>query len=200
MPTADNTPSSSFDPNLLGAIFGSGLSFFGGLQGANAIDRGGDIAAQGLSLSAAGFRSAASGVAGATNFNLGLQKLNSLRQLEQMSRKFQRSIGQQQTQQAGTGFAIGSKTFLIQRNESLDTFETSVLNLKVDVENKRRSTIFESQLRQTNLENQARAADFKSSSERALAGIRSSAARTQSTVGLLGSALEISSSFSKKAG
>jgi len=139
---------------------------------AGTIRVGGEIAAQGALLSAAGFRQSAEAVKRATQFNLTVDAVNNQRRLKGVSRQFQRALGRQLNQQARTGLGLGSKSFLLLRNEALDSFERSIINIKVDTENQRRSRVFESQVKQVNLENQARAAEFRAAAERVMASNR----------------------------
>ena len=117
--------------------------------------------ASGGNLSGEAFRLASISVGQALSFNLGIEETNKQRQLKSVSRKFQRTIGQQISQQAASGISITSKSSMQLRNETMDVFGTSMLNLKLDHENVKRGRIFEAQIQQTNLENQARAAEFR---------------------------------------
>lgn len=172
--------------NLLGTVTGltqqfqaASITQAGAEAQAQSIRVGGEIAAQGAALTAAGFRESAEGVRRATAFNLEIQGVNLHRQLQKTSRQMQRLLGRQITQQASSGLAIGSKSFLQLRNESLDTFNNAMLQLKVDTENRRRAQLFESQVKQVNLENQARAADYRAAAERVLASNRAAEAAFQ---------------------
>lgn len=149
---------------------------------AASIRTGGEIAAQGALLSAAGYRESIKAVQGATEFNLGVDSLNLQRQLSATSRQFQRTVGKQLNQQATTGISVTSKSFLQLRSEASNIFGTAMLNMKVDAENKRRATIFESQVKQTNLENQARAAEYRAEAERVMAANRAAQAEYQGDV------------------
>ena len=151
-------------------------------QQAQTINIGGQIAASGALLTASGFRQSADAVRQATEFNLDVDRINTQRRLKSVSRQFQRTVGRQITQQAASGFAITSKTFLQTRNETADVFGRAILNLKVDAENTRRAKLFESAVKQTNLENQARAAEFRASAERVMASNRAAAAAFQGDI------------------
>lgn len=149
---------------------------------AGTIRTGGEIAAQGALMSAAGFRESAKALQGATQFNLSIQEMNLNRQLKSASRQSQRLLGRQTVQVAATGLATTSKSFLMLRNEALDTTYRGMLNLKVDAENRRRSTIFESQVKMVNLENQARASEYRAQAERVMAANRAAEAEFQGEV------------------
>jgi hypothetical protein len=149
---------------------------------AETIRIGGELAAQGSLLSAAGLREQIKSVSGATQFNLQIDRTNLQRQLSSASRQFERTVGRQMVQQAGTGLAIGSKSFLQLRNEASDVFGRGMLNLKIDAENNRRAKVFESEVTKTNLENQARAAEFRASADRVTASNRAASAAFQGEI------------------
>ena len=144
---------------------------------------GGEIAAQGLQLSADAFRQSKISVQQATDFNLQVGELNTFRQLQSQSSQYHRFLGRQLTQQAGTGFSLGSKSFLMQRTEAVDIFSRQVRNVKLDAENARRSAIFTSQVQQTNLENQARAAEYQASATLVQAGNAAAQSSSQGAFG-----------------
>lgn len=163
------------------ALLGTAVGMFQQLQagniaqaGANAqaqtIRVGGDIAATGATLTAAGFRSSAESVKQSMVFNLEIDRINLQRKLKAASRQFQRTLGQQLTQQAASGISLTSKSALMIRNETQDVFGRAILNMKVDAENTIKAKQFESEVKQVQLENQARASDFRAEAERVLAG------------------------------
>ena len=160
----------------------AGIARAGAQAEAANIRTGGEIAAQGALLSAAGFRQSAASVAQATSFNLEVDKINVNRQLQATTRQYQRLIGKQINQQGGSGLAIGSKSFLMLRNESVDFMGSALLNIKLDAENTRKSRIFESEVRQMNLENQARGAEYQAAAERVLANNRAQMAEYQGEI------------------
>lgn len=149
---------------------------------ANTIRVGGEIAASGAMLSAEGFRESAKAVQGATSFNLQIDRINEQRKLSSVSRQFQRTLSKQLVGAAGSGISVGSKSFLQLRNETLDVFDRTLLNLKIDAENQRRSRTFESAVKLTNLENQARASEFRAAAERVTASNRASEALFQGEI------------------
>lgn len=175
--------------NLFSSLFGIGQQLSAANMMSSAaqsqaatIRTGGEIAAQGALMSAAGFRSSAEAVRGATEFNLGVDAINNHRRMKATSRQLQRTLGRQTTQIASRGIAQTSKSALMIRNESLDIFQRAMLNLKVDAENQRRSRIFQSQIQQTNLENQARAAEYRAAAERVMASNRAAEAAFQGEI------------------
>jgi len=138
-------------------------------QQAQTITSGGQIAAQGAEMTAAGIRQSAGSVFQANQFNLQVDNLNVQRRLKAVSRQSQRLIGTQIAGFAASGLSVTSKSFLQLRNESLDTFDQQLLNIKVDAQNSRRAKIFETQSQLINLENQAKASDYRAKAERVMA-------------------------------
>ena len=134
----------------------------------------GEISAQGAEIAAQGFRQGISSQRQALTFNTGVDAINNQRRLQSTSRQFQRLLGKQITQISSSGIKGTSASALQLRNEALDTFDRTVLNLKVDAENQRRAKQFQSDLRITNLENQARAAEFRAAATRVTAKNRAS--------------------------
>jgi hypothetical protein len=171
---------------LIGQIGAGIISLTGASSQAQSIRTGGEIAARGSELSAGALRQSAISVAGATDFNLSIDALNTNRKLSAISRQRQRTIGRQLTQQAATGIAVGSKSYLQLRNESADIFNQAMLQTKLSAENNRRSRLFESQITQINLENQARAAEFRAQAERISASNAASEVKFQGTLAALG--------------
>lgn len=144
----------------------------GAAQQASSIVQGGEIAAQGALISAQGFRQAIQGLSDTLDFNLKIEKINTKRKLSTISTNFQRTIGRQLTQTAKSGISLTSKSSLMLQTEAANIFTNQILNTKIDSENARRSQVFQTQLRQTQLENQARAAEFRAQAERVLASNR----------------------------
>lgn len=169
--------------NLLGSLGGlfqsfqaAGIAQQGAAMQAQSAIIGGEIAAQGALMSAAGYRQSAVAVQQATTFNLGVEYINTQRQLKATSRQFQRVTSAQLGQMAATGAYVTSKSALMLRNEAADAFSTAFLDIRVDAENRRRAAIFESGVKQTQLENQARAAEYQAAAERVMAANRAAEA------------------------
>lgn len=147
---------------------------------------GGEVTAQGYLMSAAGYRQAIGNVDAALGFNLAIDRKNLHRQLSATRRQAQRTLGQQTVQMAQSGLAATSKSFLMIRNETLDTFSQALLNTKIDAENKRRISIFNADVQKTNLENQARAAEFNAAVARWSAQNRAAEASFQGDLAMSG--------------
>ena len=157
----------------LGQMAGIGMQLMAGsvaMDGAKAradiLRTSGEIAAQGALFTAAGFRQSADTLGQANQFNLQVDQINHLRTLQATGRQYQRLLGKQLGQQARTGLNINSKSFLMTRAEGVDMMSRALINLKVDAENTRRAKIFETEIRQTNLENQARGAEYQAAADR----------------------------------
>lgn len=178
----------------LANILAGGMIAQSGAQAqASNIITAGEIQAQGSLMTAAGFRVSKQSVQDVANFNIQVQKINELRQLSSMSRQFQRTLGANMSAVSGSGISVSSKSALMVRNEVAGTFEKAMLNFKLDAENRRRATIFESNIRQTNLENQARASEYQAAASRVLAANRASETSAAGTASMF-------QSFTKAAG
>lgn len=140
---------------------------------------GGEIAAQGYMFQAEGFRTSAEAVKQATEFNINVDNMNLKRQLDTLSRQFQRTAGQQIVGAAASGFSVGSKSFMQLRDETANVFATAFTSATTDAKNKQRIALYESQVKQTNLENQAKAAEYQAQGERVLAGARAQSKQLQ---------------------
>ncbi len=179
--------------NLIGTLGGlfqnfqaAGIAQQGYQMEAESARIGGEIAAQGALLSAAGYRQSALAVRGATVFNLGVDDLNTQRQLKAMSRQYQRVVSNQIAQTAANGVLITGKSALMLRNEAADMVGTQFIDVKLDAQNKRKATIYQSEVQQTQLENQARAAEYQAAAERVMAANRAAQAEYQGEVASFG--------------
>lgn len=184
--------------NLIKGLSGIAGIFSGALmtaQGANQqaaiIQQGGEAAAQGQLLTAAGLRQSAISVGAANQFNIKVDAINEQRRLAATSRQMQRMLGTQLTQQVKSGLSVSGKSFLLLKSETLSVFEQAILDIKVDAENKRRSMNYEAAVRQVNLENQARAAEYTAAVERVMASNRAAAAAFQGKVAMFGAGQEL---------
>lgn len=122
---------------------------------------GGMLSSQGSKLAAKSYRQASSLVGQATAFNLDVQSTNTLRQLQDLTRSYQLLASKQIAGMAASGLSLNSKSFLQLQSEAVQTTTTKLMQAKMDAENQRRATLFSSYIQQTNLENQARAADYQ---------------------------------------
>lgn len=175
--------------NLVQGIFGlsqimraSSIAQEGAAQQAAAIIQGGEVAAQGAQLTADGFRVSKESVRQAAEFNQGIHKINTQRRMSAVSRQFQRTTGQQFAAQATSGLSLGSKSFLLIQAETRDSFERSLKNISIDAINQANAARFQSEVKQVQLENQARASEFRAASERALARTRAAEAESRGNI------------------
>lgn len=153
---------------------------------ANTIRQASEMQAQGQLMAATGFRQSAEAVRAATIFNSQVDSINAERQIASVARQYQRVLGQQLAQQANTGVAIGSKSFLMLQAETRDVYENGLLHLKLDIENTARAKKFESTMRQVELENQARTSEYQAAAERILGMNRAAEAAFQGEIAQFG--------------
>ena len=151
---------------------GADIAQQGSALAAQTIIQGGEVAAQGAQFTAAGLRQSAESVRQATSFNLQVDAINTQRELSTLSRQYHRTLGTQKAQMASQGLSINSKSYMAIQANTANAFERALANTAIDAENAKRARIFESQVKQTNLENQARAADYQAQAERVLAANR----------------------------
>lgn len=156
---------------------GADITRSGAAAEASAIIQGGEVAAQGALLSAAGYRTQIQTVKAATDFNLKIQARNNTKQVQAISRQYQKAVGAQRVQMAASGLSATSRSFLQIRNETADFFEDRIRDFKINAENVKRAEIFKSQVEQVRLENQARAAEYQAAAERVLAANRAAQAQ-----------------------
>lgn len=178
---------------IFGQIQASNIASAGAESSAQSALLGGQIAAQGATLTAAGLRQSAQSIRDASIFNLGVDNLNTQRRLKSLNRQFQRTVGAQQVQAASSGLNVTSKSFMLLRNEAISEFGEAVINLKIDAINERKAKLFEAELQRSNLENQARTAEFRAASERALAQTRAGEARFSGAISRFGTQQKIAS-------
>lgn len=190
MATIDNTKSLL---NLANVFAGNMQIAQGSAMQASSIIQGGEIAAVGAEMTAAGFRESAKSVRGAHNFNQKISAQNNLRHLRSITDRFSQVNSRQIAEIAGTGFASTSRSFLQIRNETANMFERGLELAKIDAINKSRKAEFETQVREVQLENQARAADYQAAASRVAASNKAAQvnfASQQRQMGNLTSAFE----------
>ena len=188
--TATNSGATQF-LGLAGQVFAANAVYTAAQSQASTILQGGDVQSIGFGLQAAAYRQSKVAVQQATDFNLGINALNTHRQLKASAEQFQRVVGRQLLQQANTGLSLGSKTFLMQRNEAMDVYTRQLTNLKIDSENNRRAQVFQSNLKRVNLENQARAAEYSGQAARVNAANAATSARSKGSIAQIGSAFNV---------
>ena len=132
-----------------------------GVVGLTQINRGANLQLQGAQLAAGSFRTAGVASMAAANYNTQLVDIDLSRKLDAASRQLQRVLGEQTTQAAITGFQSGSKSFLAVMNETLDSVDSQVRDLRTGATQRKASILFEGQAAQVNYENQARQAEYQ---------------------------------------
>lgn len=114
----------------------------------------------GSSIQAEAYRNAAQAVYGAARFNIGIVNVNESRKLADIAIAIPRTLSTQRAQAGSSGLAVSSKSFNMITTETLDTFLRKANQLRDDAEYERKRIWYEAQVRATNLENQARAAEY----------------------------------------
>lgn len=138
----------------------------------NSLNMAGDLEYQGGILSAEGYRKSKVSVANATAYNIAQDNLNVQREMESLSRQFQRTIGEQVVATASQGISLTSKSALMIRNETVDVYDKALLQLKINAENNIRNQLYESRVKQAELEQQAIASEYQGRLSRTLAANR----------------------------
>ena len=90
-----------------------------------------------------------------TAFNLQSQDLNLKRQLHIQARQRSRTIGAQLARQGKSGISVGSKSSLLVRNEVSEEISRAMIHTKLQAQNQRRSTLFNSLVQQLKLKDDA---------------------------------------------
>jgi hypothetical protein len=98
------------------------------------------------------------------------------RDLNQISRQIRTTASKQRAQAAGTGFAVGSKSFLAIMSDTTTQLERAADDVRTDAELARKRTWYSAQLQAMQLENQARLAEIRGS--QAAAAQRSNAIKS----------------------
>lgn len=168
-----------------GQFLGAGLQFGAEQQRAQTLIEGAEITAAAQGMTAAGFRQSARSVEQSARFNQQVQELNLSRRLGAISRQQQLTTGKQLSAQAASGLALGSKSFLMVQSEARSVFEASLLNTRIDAENERRASRFQTQVQEANLENRARAVEFQAASTKAIAKARAGEVESRAGASLI---------------
>lgn len=174
---------------LGGQLLGGFLQYDANLDRAQTIIDGGEIAAMGSGLTAEGYRQSAQAVAESARFNSQVSEINFQRNLAAIARQQQLTTGKQLSAQAGSGLALGSKSFLMVQNESRSFFEKQLMQMGIDQENKRRAASFETLVQQANLENKARAQEYQAEAQRVMAYNQAESAKGRAKSNLFGTIL-----------
>ena len=115
----------------------------------------------GTKTMASSLRSAGNSSKSAANFNIAVDQINTNKQLEGLARSVRRLSSTQRAQAASTGFDIASQSRLAIFNETLNTAERSVLEIKNAAENRQQVIGFQAEQQNVAFENQARNAEFQ---------------------------------------
>ncbi len=152
------------------AIYGANQSLSlidqGTALSVNSIINAGEYQAQGNLIQAQGYKDAIGFNQGIYSFNAAIDAENTLRNINALSRQFQLTTSKQISQQAVTGADLGSKSALMVRQETMGVFQEKLAQTAMDAENSRRAKLFESQVQQYGLSQQANAANYNASTAR----------------------------------
>lgn len=176
------------DPNMINAVAalvtevgGSTMRSQSLEAQAAAIRVSGSMQATGMIMSAEALKQSAKNLEQIGMFNQSVADINSKRRLEASSRQYERTLGSQMTGAAASGINLNSKSFLQVRNETLDNYARDTLNLKLDAENERRASAFETRMGLTNLYNNQKAAEYQAEVAKVTAENKARAAEFSST-------------------
>jgi hypothetical protein len=116
---------------------------------------------EGTDYQAQSLRSAGASAMAIANYNAQLQDVKLGQTLDQGSRALIRLMGTQRAQEAGSGFAMSSKSYLAIGNATLTNFEREVVTARNNEAITKQNILYEGRLQQTAAENQARAAEYQ---------------------------------------
>lgn len=120
----------------------------------------------GYEMQAGGYRQAATSTLHAAYYNVQLNNINLNRNLDAMSRQIRGTSSTQRTQAAATGAAVGSKSFLMVQNETLNAFARQASDLRASNKYQNQAEIYAAQTRAAAFENQARMAEWQADQSR----------------------------------
>lgn len=156
------------------------------LVGVNQTRQGVEMQVNGANLSADAYRTSAASTLQVANYNAAVERLNNQRELDVFGRQIREFMSSQQVASASSGAALTSKSYLAVANASMDSFARQIRQSKSASEQRQKEILFEGQLQATNLENQARAANYQ-------ADIAAYQGRTRQTNQLVGIASQVGS-------
>jgi hypothetical protein len=98
------------------------------------------------------------------NYNIGLQRLQHSRQVFDLQRSLQKTLGRQKIQFASRGISSTSKSALMLANEALDTFDMAINNSYTDLQIKEDQIQFQAQQAAADSQRRAAAAQAQGAS------------------------------------
>ena len=138
----------------------------------NSLNMAGDLEYSGGMLSAEGYRNSKRSVSNATSYNIAQDNINVQREMQSLGRQFQRTIGEQVVATAAQGISLTSKSALMLRNETVNVYDKALLQVKLNAENNIRNQLYESRVKQSELEQQAVASEYQAKLARVVAANR----------------------------
>ena len=177
--------------SLLGQLGGSLLINKGYNDKVESILRGAEFTSIANLMQADTLRSSKESLIGISKFNQEQLQQNLKQQSQALARQRQLIEGSQLASMAANGIDVSSGSALQLQSEVARNFETSLLNLKLESENRRRAEDFTTKSALVDLENRARAAEFSSAASKALAESEASQIRRQGQFGFLNNMLDV---------
>jgi len=135
-------------------------SLLGTVESLRRTDNALNLSVQGANLAANQFRLSGAANLAQGQYNAALQKLNTNRQLDALSREIRSTLSSQQVLTATSGLSTTSKSFLAVMNDTLTKFERQIVDLRSVSEQRQRQILFDAESRRVQAENQARAQVF----------------------------------------
>lgn len=132
------------------------LGFAGSMMSANNTQAIGN-------MRAAAARAQIPGIFGMATLDINNVNVQMKRQLGELSRQLITTAGAQRAQAAGSGFSVGSNSFMSVMAATRTDAERRADNLRIDAEIQRQRIWYSAQLQANQLENQARIAQFSAS-------------------------------------
>lgn len=110
----------------------------------------------GSDMAAASYRQHAQSVMQAAQFNIGVLRWNTARDLEGIAKTIPRAVSQQRAQAAHSGFNVNSKSFRMINHETVDELLSKAEDMRKATELQAQAMYYDAQVQATNLENRAR--------------------------------------------
>lgn len=159
-------------------LFGSVMQIrSGGEINANNILLGSEVSSSGSMLNAAMLRQQKESLKATVQFNRDIDNINVSRSLQKLSNDFTKLTGLNQAAAAAQNLNVGSKSFQILRNETLDSFSRQFSAVRTDAINRDLARNYQADINAVQLENQARAEEYTAAASLVLAKANAAASR-----------------------
>lgn len=121
----------------------------------------GSMAVNAAKLGAASYRSAGISSIATANYNIGLDQVDTARQLDTLSRNAASVFSTQRAQMAKSGISISSRSFLADTNSTLSNYERQIVQMRNSATQRQQIMLYEGQAAQVQYENAARATEYQ---------------------------------------